>query len=65
MLIVPPQFAYNCSQDGVVNVPLMLGLLLGAMIVAAVLITGVANKFADYGIITDVVRHTVRPSFLV
>ena len=41
------------SEDGVVNVPLLLGMFLGGGIVAFVVISGAINTLSDFGVITD------------
>ena len=41
------------SEDGVVNVPLLLGMVLGRGIVGAVVISGAVNTLSDFGVITD------------
>ena len=41
------------SEDGVVNVPLLLGMVLGGGIVAFVVISGAVNTLSDFGVITD------------
>ena len=41
------------SEDGVVNVPLLLGMVLGGGIVAFVVISGAINTLSDFGVITD------------
>ena len=41
-------------DEGVVNVPLVLGFVLGGLIVGGIMISGVINTLADHGIITDI-----------
>ena len=45
-------FSVN-SDDGVVNVPLVLGMLFGVGIVGGVVVSGAVNRLNDYGVITD------------
>ena len=43
----------DSCQDGVLNLPLVIGMVFGALIVGAVFITGMINTLSDHGVITD------------